>query len=83
MLPEVVAILPKCSTCSCNLGNNNELVFKTFDIAREKHPDTTPLFHSDRGFQYTSKIFHKKLVDAGMTQSMSRVSKCIDNGPIA
>ena len=26
MLPEVVAILPKCSTCSCNLGkkNNND-----------------------------------------------------------
>ena len=63
-------------------SNNNELVFKTFEIAREKHPDTTPLFHSDRGFQYTSKIFHKKLVDAGMTQSMSRVSKCIDNGPM-
>ena len=63
-------------------SNNNELVFKTFDMAREKYPATTPLFHSDRGFQYTSKIFHKKLVDAGMTQSMSRVSKCIDNGPM-
>lgn len=63
-------------------SNNNELVFKTFDMAREKHPGTTPLFHSDRGFQYTSKIFHKKLVAAGMTQSMSRVSKCIDNGPM-
>ena len=63
-------------------SNNNELVFKTFDMAREKHPDTTPLFHSDRGFQYTSKAFHRKLIDAGMTQSMSRVSKCIDNGPM-
>ena len=31
---------------------------------------------------YTNKVFHKKLVDAGMTQSMSRVSKCIDNGPM-
>lgn len=31
---------------------------------------------------YTNKIFHKKLVDAGMTQSMSRVSRCIDNGPM-
>ena len=56
-------------------SNNNELVFKTFDRAREKHPDAAPLFHSDRGFQYTSKVFHKKLVDAGMTQSMSRCQR--------
>ena len=41
-----------------------------------------PLFHSDRGFQYTSKLFHQKLVEAGMSQSMSRVGKCIDNGPM-
>ena len=39
-------------------------------------------FHSDRGFQYTSRTFHKKLLDAGMTQSMSRVGRCIDNGPM-
>ena len=63
-------------------SNNNELVFKTFDIAHKEYPDATPLFHSDRGFQYTSKKFHKKLVDAGMKQSMSRVSRCIDNGPM-
>ena len=63
-------------------SNNNELVFKTFDMAREEHPDVSPLFHSDRGYQYTSKSFQKKLVDAGMTQSMSRVSRCIDNGPM-
>ncbi|MGN2350317.1 hypothetical protein ACTFH7_17715 [Clostridium cagae] len=36
-------------------SNNNALVFKTFDIAHEKYPDAKPLFHSDRGFQYTSK----------------------------
>ena len=40
------------------------------------------MFHSDRGFQYTNRVFHQKLVDAGMTQSMSRVGKCIDNGPM-
>lgn len=44
--------------------------------------DTKPLFHSDRGYQYTSKSFRKKLNKAGMTQSMSRVSRCIDNGPM-
>ncbi len=63
-------------------SNNNDLVFKTFDIACKEHPDATPLFHSDRGFQYTSKRFQKKLINAGMTQSMSRVSRCIDNGPM-
>lgn len=63
-------------------SNNNELVFKTFDIARNEYPDATPIFHSDRGFQYTSKYFQKKLIEAGMTQSMSRVSRCIDNGPM-
>ncbi|HBF39196.1 MAG TPA: hypothetical protein DDW50_17985 [Firmicutes bacterium] len=63
-------------------SNNNELVFKTFDMARKEYPDATPLFHSDRRFQYTCRSFQKKLVDAGMTQSMSRVSRCIDNGPM-
>lgn len=62
--------------------NNNPLVFRTFDAATAANPDAHPLFHSDRGFQYTSRVFHQKLVDAGMTQSMSRVAHCIDNGPM-
>ena len=62
--------------------NTNKLVFDTFDAAVEKHPESTPLFHSDRGFQYTSRIFKAKLDKAGMTQSMSRVGCCIDNGPM-
>lgn len=63
-------------------SNNNRLVFKTFDIARQSHPEVQPIFHSDRGFQYTSKSFRKKLDDASMKQSMSRVARCIDNGPM-
>jgi transposase InsO family protein len=63
-------------------SNNNDLVFKTFDIAHSEHIDVKPIFHSDRGYQYTSKSFKKKLDDAGMIQSMSRVSRCIDNGPM-
>ena len=63
-------------------SNNNQLVFRTFDIAHKVYPDAKPIFHSDRGFQYTNKIFKEKLNDAGMTQSMSRVSRCIDNGPM-
>ncbi|WP_268600762.1 DDE-type integrase/transposase/recombinase [Paenibacillus alvei] len=63
-------------------SNNNELVFRTFDIAHQTYPNVKPLFHSDRGFQYTSKTFKKKLDDTGMAQSMSRISRCIDNGPM-
>ena len=62
--------------------NNNSLVFDTFDRAIAKNPDAHPLCHSDRGFQYTNRTFHNKLEAAGMTQSMSRVAKCIDNGPM-
>lgn len=63
-------------------SNNNALVFETFDLAHEQYPDAKPIFHSDRGYQYTSKSFKKKLDDAGITQSMSRVSRCMDNGPM-
>ena len=63
-------------------SNNNKLVFDTFDEAVENNPNAHPLFHSDRGFQYTSKIFRAKLEAAKMVQSMSRVGRCIDNGPM-
>jgi transposase InsO family protein len=61
--------------------NDNKLVLDTFAKAIQDNPDAKPIFHSDRGFQYTSKIFQKKLQTQGMTQSMSRVGHCIDNGP--
>ena len=62
--------------------NDNPLVFKTFDKAVKENSDVHPLFHSDRGFQYTNRTFHHKLEKAGMIQSMSRVAHCIDNGPM-
>ena len=62
--------------------NDNPLVFKTFDEAVEACPNAHPLFHSDRGYQYTNRAFHHKLEKAGLTQSMSRVAHCIDNGPM-
>lgn len=62
--------------------NDNPLVFKTFDKAVKGNPGAHPLFHSDRGFQYTNRTFHHKIEKAGMTQSMSRVAHCIDNGPM-
>ena len=62
--------------------NDNPLVYTTFDRAVKTNPEAHPLFHSDRGFQYTNRVFHHKLIQAGMTQSMSRVAHCIDNGPM-
>lgn len=61
--------------------NNNQLVFRTFDKAIISNPDAKPVFHSDRGFQYTSKVFKQKLNTYKIEQSMSRVGHCIDNGP--
>jgi len=63
-------------------SNNNQLVFDTLKIALQGAPDSRPLLHSDRGFQYTSHAFRRMTKAAGITQSMSRVGKCIDNGPM-
>ncbi|CAM2078800.1 MAG: IS3 family transposase [uncultured Clostridium sp.] len=63
-------------------SNNNKLVFDTLDKAIEANPTARPLFHSDRGFQYTSKKFKHKLNKINAIQSMSRVGRCIDNGPM-
>lgn len=62
--------------------NNNQIVFDTFEKAVEENPAAHPIFHSDRGFQYTSREFHCRLENAGMIQSMSRVAHCTDNGPM-
>ena len=63
-------------------SNNNRLVFDNFDEAVALNPSAHPLFHSDRGFQYTNRAFYDKLKDAKMRQSMSGVGRCIDNGPM-
>lgn len=61
--------------------NDTILTDKALEMAHNVYPDATPLYHSDRGFQYTRTVFKTKLEKYGMTQSMSRVSRCIDNGP--
>ena len=35
-----------------------------------------------RGFQYANRTILHALAQAGMAQSMSRVTHCIDNGPM-
>jgi putative transposase len=63
-------------------SNNNKLVFKTLDQATALLDGARPLIHSDRGFQYTHLGFKRRIDKAEMTQSMSRVGRCIDNGPM-
>ena len=53
--------------------NDLNIAFDTFDQAIETEPDAHPLFHSDRGFQYTHQNFYNRIIEAEMTQSMSRV----------
>lgn len=62
--------------------NDNPLVMETIKAAVKANSDATPLLHSDRGSQYTSKEYRHITTAAGMTRSMSRVGKCIDNAPI-
>nr|WP_241484627.1 IS3 family transposase [Paenibacillus mucilaginosus] len=63
-------------------SNNNPLVFETLKQALQAAPGSKPMLHSDRGFQYTSLDFKKLLDDNELTQRMSRVGRCIDNGPM-
>lgn len=70
---------PVAYVVSCR--NDNKLVFSTFNKAITLNPNAKPIFHSDRGFQYTSKVFQSMLKNQEMEQSMSRIGHCIDNGP--
>ena len=64
-------------------SNNNDLVFKTVRPAiRQLSQNEFPILHSDRGYQYTSKEFKRIMEKGNLIHSMSRVGRCIDNGPI-
>lgn len=62
--------------------NDTTLTNEALDKAHDLYPEATPMFHSDRGFQFTRAAFKHKLKELGYTQSMSRVSRCIDNSPM-
>lgn len=40
------------------------------------------IIHSDQGAHYTSKKYHAEFTRLGLTASMSRRGKCVDNSPI-
>ena len=62
--------------------NNNALVQNTINQIENDIIPTKTLFHSDRGFQYTSHSFKRFIEKHQIIQSMSRVGRCIDNGPM-
>jgi putative transposase len=46
---------------------------------RHRRPGKGLVLHSDRGCQFTSSAFRKRLADAGITSSMGRTGDCYDN----
>ena len=56
------------------------LVLSAFNrAAKARLAKTGLMVHSDRGVQYTSEEFRKKLKNRGFVQSMSRKGNCYDN----
>src|SRR5699024_855436 len=62
--------------------NNNVLFNHTISQIEDLVIPTKSLLHSDRRYQYTSKDFKKYIEKHQLVQSMSRLGKCIDNGPM-
>ena len=58
-------------------NNDNPLVIKTIKKALKLNPGATPIIHSDRGSQYTSKEYRYITQQAGLTLSMSRVESVL------
>lgn len=56
-----------------------ELCVDAFTSAVKKYPAFGMIFHSDRGSQYTSRIYRGVLTGYGAVQSMSNTGKCYDN----
>lgn len=63
-------------------NNNNDLVINTItDILAQNKLDGAVL-HSDRGIQYTSRLYNTILKENKIIQSMSRKGNCHDNACI-
>jgi transposase InsO family protein len=60
-----------------------ELVLKAFDQAIAlRNPPAGLMIHSDRGSQFASEAFRKRLKNHNLVQSMSRKGNCYDNAPM-
>ena len=67
---------------SVSRKNDTTLVLDTFERAFLQCHDNKPLVHSDRGTQYTSRAFRKRMEQESVCLSMSRPGKCLDNAPM-
>ena len=56
-----------------------ELCVASFTLAVQKHQAFGMTFHSDRGSQFTSKVYRETLARYGAVQSMSHTGRCYDN----
>ena len=59
---------------------NFQLVLRMLKKALSKlKGQSTPLLHSDQGWQYQMPAYRRQLADKGVVQSMSRRGNCLDN----
>jgi putative transposase len=67
---------------SMDKNMQSSMFVRALDMAKENRlPDSSVIFHSDRGVQYASNAFRKKLTEYKIVQSMSRPGNCLDNAP--
>ncbi|KGM46283.1 hypothetical protein NP83_01255 [Neobacillus niacini] len=62
--------------------NDLELVLKTVSQWANKKDVAEAVLHSDQGFQYTSKLYNKRIEEYGVRGSHSRKGNCLDNACI-
>ena len=93
--PHPVGVNPGHGTCQRRNGSGSwfcwaisssmttELVLKAFDQAIAlRNPPAGLVIHSDRGSQFASEAFRKRLKNHKLVQSMSRRGNCFDNAPM-
>lgn len=59
---------------------NNALEKALIKLSFEKRKKL--MIHSDQGFHFTHFSYREKLIENGITQSMSRRGNCLDNAPV-
>lgn len=69
-------------TYKISFNNNNELVINTITDILDKNKLDGAILHSDRGTQYTSRLYNTILKENKIIQSMSRKGNCHDNACI-
>lgn len=60
------------------IPTTNPLVFQTLELTLIAAPESKPILHSDRGFQYTSLGFKRITDENKLILSMSRVGRFIE-----